>query len=204
MEVQILFGSSRLKFILYLSDFILGILIAKRVGEGKVCGLIGLIAEHVLEPEGELILLIDEVIRLGEDASPFLLSVRKNSEYRLQTLPVELCLIVQILECECQLLALGYTFYGEVEPGLIAIVLVRSTIMAYPEQVFVLLASFLDSGEVASAEVAVKSDTCILAFLELLSVALRIKRSQVEMVWVCQWKVRRIFSQLVSGFCFSR
>ena len=146
MEVQILFGWSRLKFLLYFRNFILGILIAKRVREGKVCGLIGLIAEHVLEPEGELIILIDEVVRLGEDASPLPLSVRKNSEYRLQALPVELCLIVQVLECECQLLALGHTFYGEVEPGLVAILLVRSTIVAYPEQVFVFLASFLDFG----------------------------------------------------------
>jgi len=158
----------------------------------------------VLEPEGELVLLIDEVVGLGEDASPFPLSVWKNSEYRLQTLSIELCLIVQVLECECQLLALGHTFYGEVEPGLVAILLVRSTIVAYPEQVFTLLASFLDSGKVAGAEVTVKSYHCIFAFLELLSDALRIKCSQVKMVWMRQWKVWRILSELIGSSCSSR
>ena len=92
----------------------------------------------------------------------------------------------------------------EMEPGLVAILLVRSTIVAYPEQVIALLASFLDSGEVACAEVTVKSYHRVLAFLELLSDALRIKSSQVKMIWMRQWKVCRVLCQLMRRSCTPR
>ena len=169
MEVQILFGSSRLKFICDFSHLILGILVAPWIRECKIGRLISLIAEHVLESESELIFLVDEVICLSENASPFLLSVWEDSEYWLKTLPIQLCLIVQVLECECQLLTLWYTFYREVEPCLVPIILVRCPVVANPKQVFIFLVSFLNSSEIASTEVTVKSYCCIFAFLELLS-----------------------------------
>jgi len=54
----------------------------------------------MLKFHSELILIVDEIVDLGEDASPFPLRVRKHSEYWLQALSVELCLIIQVLERE--------------------------------------------------------------------------------------------------------
>ena len=99
----------------------------------------------MLKFEGELILLVDEVVDLGEDASPFPVGTWQHSKHRLQPLTIKLCLIVQILEGERQLLSLGCTFDREVKPGLVAIFLVRSTIMRHPEPIFVLLSAFANS-----------------------------------------------------------
>lgn len=60
----------------------------------------------MLEFHNELILLIDKVVDLCEYSSPFLLGMGQDSEDWLEPLPVQFGLIIEILECESQLLAL--------------------------------------------------------------------------------------------------
>ena len=65
----------------------------------------------MLKLEGELVLLIEEVVDLGEDAAPLLLGVGKHPEHWLEALPIEFGLVVQVLEYERQLLALGHSMH---------------------------------------------------------------------------------------------
>lgn len=74
MEVDVLLGSCR-ELLLNVVDLGLGLLVAERVGEGEE-GRLAWRAEHVLESQDELIVVVDEVVRFRENAAPFLLGVR--------------------------------------------------------------------------------------------------------------------------------
>ena len=67
-----------------------------------------------------------------EDTSPFLLSLGQHSEHRLQTLAVQLGLVIQILKDECKLLTNWNALHCEVKVGTVPIFLVGSTIVANP------------------------------------------------------------------------
>ena len=82
MEVKIFVRSCSLKFLLNFVNLPLGFLVAEWIGEGKVCGLGRLGAEHVLELEGELIFLVDKVVHLSKDAPPFLMGPGNHSKHR--------------------------------------------------------------------------------------------------------------------------
>lgn len=84
-------------------------MVAPRIGEGKVCRLAGLSAEHMRELQRKLVIL-DVEVGLGEKPTPSLLSGGQNSEDRLKPLAVQLCLIVEIFECERELFSLGHSF----------------------------------------------------------------------------------------------
>ena len=152
-----------------------------------------------VEFHSKLVVLIDEVVDLGEDASPFPLGMWNHPKDWFKPLSIKFCLIIQVLERECQLLALWHALHREVNPGLITIFLVWSTIVRHPEPVFILLATFAHSGEIATAEVTVKCYTAVLAFLELLSDALRMNGSQVQLVWMGQREVSWVVNQLMAG-----
>jgi len=175
MEVKILVRSSSLKSLLNFVNLALGFLITPWIRECKVCRIGGLSAEHVLEFEGELILLVDKIVHLGKDASPFLVGARNHSKDGLEPLTIKLCLIVKVLEGKCQLLSLRNAFNREVKPGLVTILLVWGTIMGDPKEVFVPLSTFTHPREVSRAEVTIKSDHCIPAFLKFLSDTLWMK-----------------------------
>ena len=152
----------------------------------------------MLELERELVVLVEEVVHLRENAPPLLLCVRQHAEHRLQALAVQLGLVVQILEDERQLLALRHAVHRKVEPGAVAVLLVRGAIMGYPEPVFVPLIASAHLGQVATAEVTVESDGVVLAVLELLGDALGVLLSQGREVGVCLWKVLWILSNLMN------
>ena len=168
MEVKILVRSCT-EFLLNFVNLALGFLVTERIRECKVCRVAGLSAEHVLEFERELILLVDVIVHLGKDASPFLVGARNHSKDGLEPLTIKLCLIVKVLEGKCQLLSLGNAFNGEVKPGLVTILLVWGTIMGDPKEIFVPLSTFTHSREVSRAEVTIESDHCIPGFLKFLS-----------------------------------
>lgn len=107
VEVEIfILASGVLETLGDLINFVLRVLITPWIGEREICRLVRRVTEHVLELERELILLVDEVIDFGEDTAPLLLSVWENPEHWLQTLSIQLGLVVQVLENECQILAL--------------------------------------------------------------------------------------------------
>ena len=107
MEVEIfVLASSVLEILGDLVNLVLRVLITPRIREGEICRLVRRIAEHVLEFEGELVVLVDEVIHFGEDAAPLLLGVWKHPEHWLQALSVQLGLVVQVFENKGQVLAL--------------------------------------------------------------------------------------------------
>ena len=110
---------------------------------------------------------------------------------------IKLCLIVKILEGERQLLALGYAFNREIKPGLVTILLIRGAVMGDPKEVFVPLSTFANSGEIATAEITVKSDHRISAFLKFLGSALWMNGSQILLVWMCQREVCWVFCKLI-------
>lgn len=111
MEVKILLWTCCFKFVLDFGDFILRVFVAEWIRESEVGNLIWLVTEHVLESQNELIVLIDKVIRFREYSPPLFLSVRKDTEDWLESLPVEFGLIIQIFKCESELLSLWYTFH---------------------------------------------------------------------------------------------
>ena len=74
MEVQVpLWVFSELLF--DFGDFVLGLLEAPGIREREISYLMRLVAEHVLEFESKLVLLIDEVVYFVENSTPFLLGV---------------------------------------------------------------------------------------------------------------------------------
>jgi len=108
MEVKIFLKASCCKSRLNVVDFGLGLLVAEGIGEGEESRLAGRIAEHVGEPEDELVFVVYEVVHFREYAPPLLLRVGKHAEHWLEALAVELRLHVQILKCEGQLLSLRH------------------------------------------------------------------------------------------------
>ena len=109
MEVKILFWTMICELLLDLVNLGLRLFVAKGIRESEERGFLLRCAEHVLEPKNELIFIVHEIIHFCEDATPFLLSIRQNSENRFQTLTIEFRLYVQIFESEGQLLSLRHT-----------------------------------------------------------------------------------------------
>ena len=62
--------------LLDLINFSLGLLVAEWIGESEESGLVGLVAEHVLESQNELLIIINEIVSLGEYSTPFFLRIR--------------------------------------------------------------------------------------------------------------------------------
>tara|TARA_B110000305_G_C19394192_1_gene616526 strand:- start:342 stop:701 length:360 start_codon:yes stop_codon:yes gene_type:complete len=82
VEVEIfLWASSALEILGDLVNFVLRVLITPWIREREIRRLVGRITEHVLEFEGELIVLVYEVIYFGEDSAPLLLSIWQYPEY---------------------------------------------------------------------------------------------------------------------------
>ena len=75
MEVEVLLRRSRLKLLLNLIYFSLGLLVAEWVRESEERGLIRLGTEHVLKPQNELLIVVNEIIGLSENSSPFFLRI---------------------------------------------------------------------------------------------------------------------------------
>ena len=75
MEIQIFVRSCIGKLLLNLIYFGLWLLIAKWVWESKKCGLIWLIAKHMLESQNKLLIVVHEIVYFGEYTTPFLLCV---------------------------------------------------------------------------------------------------------------------------------
>ena len=76
MEIQVLIGRCRFELLLDLIYFGLGLLVAEWVREGEERSLIGLVAEHVLESQNELLIIINEIVSLSENSTPFFLCIR--------------------------------------------------------------------------------------------------------------------------------
>jgi hypothetical protein len=87
----------------------------------------------VLELEGELIVLVEEVVDFCKDSTPLLLGLWENTEDGFEALTVELRLVVEVLENERQLLSLGHASDREVEPGAIAVLLIGRSIVGHPQ-----------------------------------------------------------------------
>ena len=157
----------------------------------------------MLELKSELVILVEEVVDLGEDAAPLLLSLRKNSEHWFQPLPIQLGLVVQVLEHEGQLLTLRHSMHREVKPGPVSVFLIGRAIMRYPQPVFIPLVAPRHLGQVSAAEVTVKSDSVVLVILELLRYPLRVLLSQSHEVAVGYGKVLRVLLDLVDVASFT-
>lgn len=129
MKVKILLGRGCLKQLLDLADLVLRLLVTPRIRESEVGRFVDAVAEHVLELKSELIIVVEKVIDLLKDASPLLLCVRQHSEHWLETLAVQFCLVIEVLEDEGQLLTLRHSLHREVKPGAVSIILVRSSVV---------------------------------------------------------------------------
>lgn len=129
VEVEILLWRRLSKSLLDFINLGLRIFIRPRVREGKVDGVRRRVAKHVLESQRELVLVVVEIVDLGKDSTPLGLRARERSEDWLEALSVQLGLIVGVLECKSDVLALGYTLDGKIEPSLVAMISVRSCII---------------------------------------------------------------------------
>ena len=117
------------------------------------------------KPQNKLIITVEKIVHFREYASPLLLRIRYYSEDRFQPLPVELGLVVEIFESKCQLLPLRHSMHRKVEPCLVAILLIRGSIMGDPNIILIFLTSFRDLRHVATAKVTVE---CYCSFFVLL------------------------------------
>lgn len=76
VEIQVLIDWCRFKLLLDRIDFSLGLLVTEWVREGEERSLIWLVAEHVLESQNELLIIVYEIVSLSEYSTPFFLRIR--------------------------------------------------------------------------------------------------------------------------------
>ena len=88
VEIQVLLRGCWLKLLLDLIDFSLRLLVAEWIGESEESGLVWLVAEHVLESQNELLVIINEIVSLGEYSTPFFLRIWQHSKNWLESLSV--------------------------------------------------------------------------------------------------------------------
>ena len=88
MEVQTHVWNWLLEFLLDFVYLVQLFLVAPWDRESEVGCLVRLIAEHVLEFHGELIILVEKEVNLREDPSPLLLSIGQHLEHGLEALAV--------------------------------------------------------------------------------------------------------------------
>lgn len=132
MKVEFFLWLSIVKSLLDFIHLVMRLFIAPWIRERKIRGLIFTGTKHMLEPQNELIIVVDNVINFGENSSPLFTCRWYNSEHRLQTLAIQLGLIVKVLKSEGKLLTLRHTLHTKVEPSFITIVLVGSSVMTHP------------------------------------------------------------------------
>lgn len=142
MEVEVLLRACIRERLLYMVDLSLRLLVAERIRKGEEGRLARRVAEHVLESQDELILVVQEIVHLREDATPFLLGVGEHAEDGLQSLAVELGLNIQILEGESELLALRHSVDRKVEPSPVAVLEVGRGVVGDPEEVLTSVVAF--------------------------------------------------------------
>lgn len=68
MEIQVPLGMG-IELLLDCVDFGLGLFVTERIGECEEGGL-PRSTKHMLEPQYELVIVVDEVVRLREDTTP--------------------------------------------------------------------------------------------------------------------------------------
>ena len=103
VEVEVLLWRRLQKLSLNLVYLALGILVGPRVREGEVNRFTWRSREHVLEAHNELVVVVDEVLHFREDSTPLrllLLSIGASTEDWLETVSIQLSLVVQILKSE--------------------------------------------------------------------------------------------------------
>lgn len=107
-------------------------------------------------------------------------------------------MLVEVLKCKGNVLALRHSLDGKVEPAPVAVLRVGCRVVRYPQEVFVLLVALGNSRQVSSAKVATESDVDIPAFLERVTYALRVREALlVSFTRVSSVKVHRHFHCLM-------
>lgn len=76
VEVQVLFGPCSFKLLLNLIYLGLGLFVTEWIRECEESRFVWLVAEHVLESQNKLFIVVHKIVCFRENPSPFLLSIR--------------------------------------------------------------------------------------------------------------------------------
>ena len=160
MKVEIAFWRCCFELLLYPVDLCLRLLVAEGVWKCEkgrlVAPAIMMAAKSVSEFKDELVFLIRKIRYFWLNTFPFLLGMWQHSVDRFQTLPIQLGLLVQILEGECQLLTLGHSVYREVEPCSVAVFGVRRWIIRHPQKELISTRAPRNPRQIPTAKITIK------------------------------------------------